>query len=339
MKPANLISLLTAKKPTQAALLLTYRCNSRCSWCNSWQKPKSAELTLPEIKMILEKMKKFGIKLLYLSGGEPLVKKDLLAIAAIAADLGFDQILATNGILLTPLTTKKLVKIPNLKINISLDSLQPKKYQQIRGVNALEKVKENLSLFKKNYPRYPLRITMTVSAANIDEAGQIYRFCQKKGFYFSPNPYFGYGRFRQSRQLHQYGQSINKAIKYYQDIEQMAKTDPYLSGWPLVYRRLIDWLENKPTGPCGAGEELLYLDPQGLVYACQDLPPFADLKEQDLEKEWRAKKWQPAVRKCYQTKPCFTFCTRSPYLVKHELGQIVKDLLASKKILHYFKMY
>lgn len=339
MKLNNLTSFFFAKKPTQAAFFLTYQCNSRCSWCNAWQQPKIKELTFPQIKKVFQQLKNFGVKLLYLSGGEPLLRQNFLAIVKLAHQLGFDLILVTNGILLDGRLIHHLVKIPSLRINVSLDSLDKKLYQKIRGVDALDRVLQNLRLFKNLYPHYPLRITMTISAANLNQAEKIYQFCQKNHFYFSPNPYFELGQFRKKSPLHDYRKITKQLIDYYQKIVQKAKTEPFVSGLPLVYQKLILWLEGKMTEPCGAGEELLFIDPKGLVYACQDLKPFSDLTKEDLAKKWAAKKWLPAVKKCYQETPCFIFCTRSPYIIKHHKIQVLFDLLTSKKLLHYFKMY
>ena len=339
MKFTHLASFFFSRKPSQVAFLLTLRCNSRCSWCHSWQEPKTKELNLKEIGSIFKQLKRFGIKLLYLSGGEPLFRKDILKIIKLASDFGFDLILVTNGTLLNPPIIHRLVKFHNLRLNVSLDSLDKNLYQKIRGIDALERVLKNLQFFRKAYPHYPLRITMTVSAANLEETDKVFQFCQKNRFYFSPNPYYPSGRFRKKSPLHDY-QKINKQlIIYYQKMAQKVKTEPYLSGLPLVYRKLIDWLMGKMKEPCGAGEELLYLDPRGLVYACQDLAPFADLTTQDLGKEWSKKSWQPAVKKCSQETPCFIFCSRSPYIIKHHKIKITYDLLTSPKLLHYFKMY
>lgn len=339
MKLTNLTTFLCSSRPTQADIFLTYHCNSRCSWCNCWQRPKQKELTFSEIEDILHQLKNFGIKLLYLSGGEPLLRPDLLAIIESAHRLGFDLLLVTNGILLNQQIASQLVKIPGLRINVSLDSLDPKLYQKIRGVNTLNRVLTNLHEFRKAHPDYPLRITTTISAANLHQAEKVYRFCQKNRFYFSPNPYFELGRFREKSSLHNYDQIISQVIEYYQTVTKRVKGEPYLSGFPLVYQKLIVWLSGKMQEPCGAGQELITVDHQGLVYACQDLKPFANLKTDDLIKAWEKRAWLPAVKKCYQKTPCFIFCTRAPYIIKHNKLHIVLDLLASRKLFHYFKIY
>ena len=339
MKLTHLAKFFFSSRPSQAAFFLTLRCNSRCSWCNSWQRPKQKELTLSQIKKIFQQLKNFGINLLYLSGGEPLLRQDILDIIKLAHQFDFDLILVTNGILLDGRLIHHLVKIPSLRINVSLDSLDRQLYQKIRGVDAQERVLRNLKLFRKLYPSYPLRITMTISAANLNQAERIYQFCQKEHFYFSPNPYFELGRFREKSPLHNYHKVTKQLVSYYQKILRGVKTEPFISGLPLVYQKLILWLEGKMTEPCGAGEELIFIDPRGLAYACQDLKPFSDLTKDSLAKTWEERKWLPAVKKCYQKTPCFIFCTRSPYLLKHYPFRLLTDVLISKKILHYLKMY
>lgn len=339
MKFTNLYHFLFSSRPSQAAIFLTYRCNSRCSWCNCWQLPKQTEIFLPQMEKIFKQLKNFGIKLLYLSGGEPLLRPDLLAIIESAQRFSFDLLLVTNGILLNQQIARRLVKIPGLRINVSLDSLDPELYQKIRGVDTLDRVLKNLQDLRKAYPNYPLRITMTISAANLDQAEKVYRFCQKNHFYFSPNPYFEMGRFRKKSSLHGNHKITHQLTAYYQTVAKRVKKEPYLSGFPLIYRKLIAWLNGQIKEPCGAGQELIFIDPQGLVYACQDLPPFANLQKDDLGKMWEKKAWLPTVKKCYHRTPCFIFCTRSPYILKHNKWQVIRDLLTSKKLFHYFKMY
>lgn len=339
MKLINLTRFIFSSRPTQADIFLTYHCNSRCSWCNSWQRKPGKELTFSEIKNILHQLKSFGIKLLYLSGGEPLLRPDILAIIESAKRLDFDLLLVTNGILLNQKIASQLIKIPGLRINVSLDSLDPRLYKEIRGVNALDLVLKNLQNFRKKNPSYPLRITMTISKANLHQAEKIYQFCQKNRFYFSPNPYFEFGQFREKSPLHDYHQITNQLINYYQDIAKKVKDEPYLSGFPLIYQKLIVWLGGHMQEPCGAGQELITIDHEGLVYACQDLKPFANLKTDNLIKAWKKKTWLPTVQKCYQKTPCFIFCTRAPYIIKHNKIKIVLNLLTSKKLLHYFRMY
>jgi len=339
MKLTNLPRYLFSKKPTQAVFSVTYACNSRCSWCTSWQKPKQKELNLNQIKRIFGKLNKFGVRFLYLSGGEPLVRKDILDIIKLASGFGFDSILVTNGILLDGRIIHYLAKIPSLRINVSLDALEPKLYKKIRGVDALERVMKNLKLLKSLYPDYPLRVTMTVSAANLNEAEKVYQFCQENKIYFSPNPYFDRGRFRKYHRLHDYRPKKKKLIGYYQKIAKKVKAEPFLSGFPVIYHKLTLWLKGKMKEPCGAGEEIIFINPLGKSYACQDLKPFVDLTKENLAKKWQARKWSPAVKKCYQTTPCFIFCTRSPYILKHNKTQVICDLLTSKKLLHYLKMY
>lgn len=339
MKLTYLAQFFFSSRPSQAVFFLTYQCNSRCSWCNAWQRPKQKELTFTQIKKKFRQLKKFGIKLLYFSGGEPLLHQGFLAIVKLAQQFGFDLILVTNGILLDGRIIHQLAKISSLHINVSLDTLDPKLYQKIRGVDGLDQVIKNLKLFKKLYPRFPLRVTMTVSAANINEVEKVYRFCRQNKIYFSPNPYFDVGEFRKYSHLHDYHPIKKKLINYYRKIAKRVKDEPFLSGFPIVYQKLSLWLEGKMKEPCGAGQEIIFINPTGKVYACQDLKPFADLKKEDLAQKWSQKKWLPAVKKCYQKTPCFIFCTRSPYLLKHHPFRLLADIATSKKRFHYLKMY
>ena len=123
-------------------LSVTERCNLRCRYCMPAEGicKKSHEEMLTEDEMILavEAAAALGFKKLRITGGEPLVKKNLLSICSRAAAVdGIEEIcLTTNGTLL-PHLAKPLREAGVSRVNISLDTLDREKYAYMTRRGAL----------------------------------------------------------------------------------------------------------------------------------------------------------------------------------------------------------
>lgn len=124
---------------------ITDRCNLRCQYCMGPDGVKllnSEEiLSYEEIVTIVKTLAPMGVKGLRLTGGEPLVRKDIEhLVSSLAATPGIEDIgLTTNGQLL-PEKAKKLQAAGLNRINISLDSLNEHKYSTITRGGSLKNV-------------------------------------------------------------------------------------------------------------------------------------------------------------------------------------------------------
>lgn len=119
---------------------LTQRCNLNCIYCGS-EKPDTNELTVEEITKIVTAFSKVGITKVRLTGGEPLMRKDISQIIkSIKSISGINKVvLTTNGVGLAE--KAQLLKDSGLDaINISLDSLDRENYKKLTGRDSLESV-------------------------------------------------------------------------------------------------------------------------------------------------------------------------------------------------------
>ena len=124
---------------------VTSRCNFRCLYCMpntpfEWE-PKENLLTYEEMFQFLKVAIDSGIKKIRLTGGEPLIRKDLDKFIKMISDYApnIDLALTTNGYYLE--NSAKLLKEAGLKrVNISLDSLKKETYQKIAQKDVLDKV-------------------------------------------------------------------------------------------------------------------------------------------------------------------------------------------------------
>ncbi len=124
-------------------LSVTDRCNLRCRYCmpeNGIEKKEhSRMLTEEEMISAVKICVSLGINKVRVTGGEPLLKKNILSICrGIASTPGINELcLTTNGTML-PQMAPDLKEAGVSRVNISLDTLDPDKYRQITRVGKLE---------------------------------------------------------------------------------------------------------------------------------------------------------------------------------------------------------
>lgn len=124
-------------------LSVTERCNLRCRYCmpedGICKKSHAEMLTEEEMILAVEAAASLGFNKLRITGGEPLIKKNILSICARAAEVeGIDEVcLTTNGTLL-PQLAKPLRQAGVSRVNISLDTLNADKYAYITRRGTLQ---------------------------------------------------------------------------------------------------------------------------------------------------------------------------------------------------------
>ncbi len=133
---------------TNLRISVTDRCNIRCVYCMPEQVeflPRSALLTFEEIERVARIAVGLGIKKVRLTGGEPLVRRDIpTLVTKLSAIEGLNDVgLTTNGILLAPMA--QALRDAGLKrINISLDTMDPAKFQKLTRRTGFEQVIEGI---------------------------------------------------------------------------------------------------------------------------------------------------------------------------------------------------
>jgi len=142
---------------------VTDRCNFRCVYCMpaeglEWLK-RDQILSFEEIERLTRLLVKMGVEQVRITGGEPLVRKDITKLIARLHQIeGLRSLsLTTNGVLLKELA-KPLAEAGLSRINVSLDSLMRDKFQELTRRDAIAKVLEGLEELEK-YPQIgPIKI-------------------------------------------------------------------------------------------------------------------------------------------------------------------------------------
>ncbi|HMA05201.1 MAG TPA: GTP 3',8-cyclase MoaA [Methanomicrobiales archaeon] len=124
---------------TNLRVSVTQRCNLACIYCHAeGEKAPDAELPLGDIREILRVAAGLGMRSVKFTGGEPLVRGDILEIVR-AVPPGLESSLTTNGILLGKYAGG-LKEAGLSRVNVSLDSLDPACYRDITGHDRLSEV-------------------------------------------------------------------------------------------------------------------------------------------------------------------------------------------------------
>lgn len=171
-------------KPVMTYFCITGRCNLKCEFCEMGQAVSdSKDLTTNEIKDIIDELKDWRIKWLYITGGEAFVRKDIWEIIEYCLENGISLFrLCTNGTLLNNLDTseKKLLRRSVKRLIISLDSGKPAKHDEIRGVKGtFEKIRTFLELAKRDKSLPDISLASVITADTYPDIARLVEFGHK----------------------------------------------------------------------------------------------------------------------------------------------------------------
>ena len=159
---------------TYLRISVTDRCNLRCVYCLpeagvQWQ-PRADQLSAQEIACITEAAAQGGVKRIRLTGGEPLVRPDILNIVARLASIpGIEEVsLTTNAMLLEKLA-QPLADAGLKRVNISLDTLDADKFKRITRGGNIDRFWRGIAA-AEDAGLAPLKLnTVVVNGLNADE--------------------------------------------------------------------------------------------------------------------------------------------------------------------------
>jgi 12,18-didecarboxysiroheme deacetylase len=131
--PSHLLQFAADKKPV-VVFNVTKRCNLRCVHCYAQATAGAApdELTTAEALALLKDLKDFGVPVLLFSGGEPLMRPDLLDLVAWTVGAGLRAVISTNGTLITREMAGRLKDLGLSYVGISLDGTEAT-HDEFRG--------------------------------------------------------------------------------------------------------------------------------------------------------------------------------------------------------------
>jgi cyclic pyranopterin phosphate synthase len=123
-------------------LSVTDRCDFRCVYCMNEKMtflPKERVLSLEELYQLAEAFVSLGVKKIRLTGGEPLVRRNIMQLIEQLGQLDVELVITTNGSQLQDLA-KPLQQAGVSRLNISIDSLQAERFKQLTRKGRIEQV-------------------------------------------------------------------------------------------------------------------------------------------------------------------------------------------------------
>lgn len=170
---------------------VTYRCNAYCEFChfgnhNEFKDTPFAQLS--EFKKNIDELTKLGVKFIDLTGGEPLLHKEIHLMAEYAKKKNMQTSITSNG-LLYPKFADRLAGNINL-LHFSLDSPDEEEHNRIRKVDCFKSVFNSIKI-AKSFGEYP-DILFTVTNETYLKLPRMHEIASKNGLVLLVNPVFSY---------------------------------------------------------------------------------------------------------------------------------------------------
>lgn len=173
------------RRITYLRLSLTEHCNFRCQYCSPEEGTpyfeREEHLRPDEVHLVLRSFQALGLQHLRFTGGEPLIHPRLLAHVRYANELGIGKIsLSSNGYLLDRLA-ESLAQAGLNSLNISLDTLDPEKFQQVTRGGALPRVLRGIDAARAaGIPRIKIN-TVLLRSINGSELASLVDYAVARG--------------------------------------------------------------------------------------------------------------------------------------------------------------
>lgn len=163
---------------------VTHKCNLKCRFCYASPNfsPVKIDGDFELSKKIINKAKELNIEELIVSGGEPLLRKDIFEIITYAKKRMKKVVLLTNGVLIDPESARKL-KDTNIDfVSISIESSDREIHNDLRGDGTFEKTLSAIQWLKNaGFNNKSLNITATITRKNIHTLHQFPKFADHLG--------------------------------------------------------------------------------------------------------------------------------------------------------------
>ncbi len=288
---------------------ITRLCNLKCTHCylpagfvdtNEFPEGyyRDSELTQSQCFRVIDEIAEINSNvLLILTGGEPLLRPDILKISDYAARTGFLVVMGTNGVLLNDETVQRMSDHGVAGAGISLDAVDPVNHDKFRGMEgAWEGTMNGIEALKR--ANLDFLVQTSVTRWNYDEIPQIVDFAYELGAKVF-NLYFlvrtGRGKTVMDITPAQYETMLSTLFelqaKYRGKMLVAAKCAPHYKR--VIYEQQSDspFLQAYPSGTCPCGIYYCRITPEGDLTPCPYMPvSVGNLKTDSFATLWNRSK-------------------------------------------------
>ena len=304
------------ERPYVISWNLTYRCNLACEHCylDAGGAPQvgtenfadRSELGTEECFKVIDEIAAFAPECLtILTGGEPLLRRDILEIVRRAAERELWVVVGTNGVRITENLARRLAEAGARGLSLSLDALDPDRHDRFRKVRgAWQNTVEGAGIL--NRTGLPFIVQTTAGSHNLGELDAIADFAHDRLAAKVWNLYFlvptGRGQFVSDITPAQYDEVLASLYriqqKYAGRMLVNAKCAPHYIKTLLENGRPPTRTYSGGAGGCPAGTHYMGIRPNGDVTPCPYLPVFAGtLRTSSLADLWTSSDLFAGIRR------------------------------------------
>lgn len=277
----------------------TLRCNAFCAFCGSrcgevCSQELSTEKILSAFRDVAAKMDPKTI-MINVTGGEPLLRKDLFEVMEQCSAMGFSWGMVTNGILITPEIICAMQQAGMRTISVSLDGLR-ETHEALRGVkNSFDTILRNLYLLREANFLEHLQVTTVVSKRNIGELEALYGILKPIGLNsWRVTAVDPIGRAQDQLDLLLDKEDMQKYLEFIRS----HQTDPVL---PVVnscshYYGKEDRIGRGKNFVCYTGKTVASILANGDIFVCPNVPRRPELIQGNVCRDSLPEVWKTGFR-------------------------------------------
>lgn len=333
---SNLLSYRRKRlRPFFASYPITLRCNLRCVFCEGWKLKKSMELRTLEAKRVIDQLAAIGVRILGITGGEPLVRKDFEEIANYAQKKGIIVGVNTNGTLITWQRARAITRVCDM-VFVSLDGFE-KTHDKLRGqYGSFNRAVAGLKRLVAVKGRCAIGVNFVLNKENYREFIPFSRWLKSFNVPVTLAPVVGADRIRSSTTL-----SIpeNKVDDFVHSLLREKQTNPLISPSEKVIKFFPLFIRGTMPKICDAGFLYLGVSPMGELKICPIVPNSQEwivgsLLKSSGKELLESERFSDLLKARCLCEPCLAGCT-TPYslLARDSPLGIAKEAFAYYKCL------
>jgi len=298
---------MTSNRPTTLLAELTHRCPLHCPYCSNPLEliRGEAELSTDDWKRVFGQARELGVLQLGLSGGEPLVRKDLEELAAHARSIGLYSTLVTSGLGLTRKRAQALKDAGLEHVQISIQDADTANAERIAGVRSVKQKQAAVALVQEL--GFAFSINVVLHRGNLDRIGEIIDLAGSWGadrLELANTQYYGWGLKNRAALM-----PTREQVQRAKAIAEEA-IERYRKKMQIIFV-LPDYYEQYPKACYGGwGKLYIVVTPNGLALPCHAANiitslSFPSVRDHSLEWIWQESPGFQAFRgDSWMKEPC-----------------------------------
>lgn len=320
-------------KKLNGTVIVTYRCNARCTMCNRYKCPST-----PEEEISLETIKKLPeMYFTNITGGEPFIREDLKDVVRELYKKSDRIVISTNGFF-----TDRIIDLcrefPEIGIRISIEGLEETN-NSIRGLD--DGFNKGYTTLKKlvEMGMKDVGFGMTVQDANAKDLVPLYKLSDKMNMEFATASLHNSFYFVEAKNIIKDREMVGKEFEHL--VNELLKSNSPKKWFRAYFNHgLINYIYGqKRLLPCDMAFDTFFIDPYGDVMPCngtKEKEVMGNLNNQTWDELWnseQAEKVRNKVRHC--DRQCWMIGSVSPAMHKYIMTPAA--WVIKHKFLRFFK--